>query len=1203
MTMALDDDAFLPVENSERARQREIAAYLSAASYPAGVPNGPPETPFINADPTLNALVQSGTSRLDCDRSFLSLIDRENHFLAAEMTRSHSITKNQSAENDHVFLGVSKLETRWGVCPAAMFAFMDETGEWAQTGPNIIANRTRFIVNDFRVDPHFVERPYVCGYPYMVSYLEVPLVSPLGYLLGSYCVVDNKPRHFNDEPTMAIMNEIASAIMSYLELKKTEQMRHRAEQLIGSLSAFVGCKPDPPPHPPKLSPQSKYPSFDSVQTDKTDTFSAANLSSASPASSFATPDASFLSSVPSSGIPLTAPPDGPGETLLEQKVNNADDKNSPGQHLPSSASDVLGSRDVGFSGSANLRSTFFRAASMMRQAMNMDGFMFLDAAPSVYVDTSDSLDRDRNSNDHGPHSEAEGPYCAVVAQATVDQREDNTLQSPPPGLPEATLQRLIRRHPRGHVFSADEFGPIDEHYGPGKRCPSGRRASADSIGLTDDVSRLFSALPAAKYIIFLPLWHFQRECWYTAALGWVADPTRAIEVADISLVSAFGNSVMAEVSRWEALAASRAKSNFVSSISHELRSPLHGVLASSELLREGISDPSLKPALDMLDSCGNTLLDTFNHLLHHAIAINAGKSPHTPATELRIADLGETVEDVVEAVHVSHGYENAFRPSAHSKDEHSADSPKTEEGSQARPLLVSLNIQEKTAWKMRTDIGAWKRIIMNVFGNAMKYTPAGRIEVSLQKTRKPDSHGRLRDYIIFSVEDTGLGISSDYLKYQLFTPFSQENTHAAGMGLGLSIVQQLARGLGGTVNVKSSIGVGTLVEVLVPLQEEDESTPVSSLATHNVQALHGYNKYHQLSGRTICLITPKSFASVLNSTFAITAETRNRSAAVERALRSNAGGHLGMNVILATADDPVPEADVYFLDDDTTGAPSSLSAFLSATNSKVTPLAVLCPGVGSTSCSRTHAGKKQSCAHLHLPLSPRKLASVIQAALTVANKSPLSGCISAPSLPEVVPSTSEPHAALHSVEETQSLPKDIAILQTANQHGAPPANGTTLNTASPATSETKQKPLHLLLVDDNPINVKLLTTVVRKMNHTFSTASNGLEAVELYEKSLVEGRPFDLVFMDISMPVMNGFEATREIRRLEGRAGAARCKIVVLTGLSSASDRKEAVASGSDMFLTKPVKLGKVREVLDQEFEGVRLAPETLGPVLTGLTL
>ncbi|KAG7111945.1 Autoinducer 2 sensor kinase/phosphatase LuxQ like protein [Verticillium longisporum] len=1021
MTMALDDDASLPVENSERARQREIAAYLSAASYPAGVPTGPPETPVINADPTLNALVQSGTSRLDCDRSFLSLIDRENHFLAAEMTRSHSIIKNQSAENDHVFLGVSKLETRWGVCPTAMFAFMDETGEWAQTGPNIIANRTRFIVNDFRVDPHFVERPYVCGYPYMVSYLEVPLVSPLGYLLGSYCVVDNKPRHFNDEPTMAIMNEIASAIMSYLELKKTEQMRHRAEQLIGSLSAFVGCKPDLTPHPPKLSPQSKHPSFDSVETDKTDTFSATMLSSASPASSFATPDASFLSSAPSLGIPLTAPPDGPGETLLDQKVNNANDKNSSGQDLPSSASDVLGSRDVGFSGSANLRSTFFRAASMMRQAMNMDGFMFLDAAPSV---------------------EAEGPYCAVVAQATVDQREDNTLQSPPPGLPEATLQRLIRRHPRGHVFSADEFGPIDEHYGPGKPCPSGRRASADSIGLTDDVSRLFSALPAAKYTIFLPLWHFQRECWYTAALGWVADPTRAIEVADISLVSAFGNSVMAEVSRWEALAASRAKSNFVSSISHELRSPLHGVLASSELLREGISDPSLKPALDMLDSCGNTLLDTFNHLLNHAIAINAGKNPHTPATELRIADLGETVEDVVEAVHVSHGYENAFRPSAHSKDEHSADSPKTEEGSQARPLLVSLNIQEKTAWKMRTDVGAWKRIIMNVFGNAMKYTPAGRIEVSLRKTRKPDSHGRLRDYITFSVEDTGLGISSDYLKYQLFTPFSQENTHAAGMGLGLSIVQQLARGLGGTVNVKSSIGVGTLVEVLVPLQEEDESTP-----------------------------------------------------------------------------------------------------------------------------------------------------------------SLISERISAPPLPEVIPSTSVPHAAPLSVEETQRLPKDIAILQAADQHGTPPANGTTFNTASPVTSGTKQKSLHLLLVDDNPINIKLLTTVVRKMNHTFATASNGLEAVELYEKSLGEGRPFDLVFMDISMPVMNGFEATREIRRLEGRAGAARCKIVVLTGLSSASDRKEAVASGSDMFLTKPVKLGKVRELLDQELEGAHLAPETLGPVLTGLTL
>ncbi|KAM0279563.1 hypothetical protein ACHAQH_004518 [Verticillium albo-atrum] len=1084
----LVDKSSPPVECSERARQREIAAYLSAASYPAGLPSGPPAEPIINGDHTLNALVQLGTLRLDCDRSFLSLIDRENHFLAAEMTRSHSLLENRSADNDHIFLGVCKLETRWGVCPTAMFAFMDETGEWVQSGPNVIANKTRFIINDFRIDPDFVERPYVAGYPYMVSYMEIPLISPLGYLLGSYCVVDNRPRDFNNDKSINIMNEIASGIMSYLELKKTEQMRHRSEQLINSLSAFVGSEPTALPARPGPNNllEGEQVSFDSVGTENTETFT--NLTSESLDFSLAMPEvssASSLQSCPDASPSLRDTPgrlaktlsDGIGESPLRKKVATGG-KDDPAKRAPTSTRGVPGSQDNGFSSTANLRSTFFRAAAMMRQAMDMDGFMFLDAAPSVYVDTSESPDSDHSRSPLRPF-EAEGPSCAVIAHATVDCEGDTTTQSSQPRLSEVTLQRLIRRYPRGHVFSADVYGPIDEHYRPGKRCPSGRRASADSIGVADDVATLFHVLPAAKYIIFLPLWHFQRECWYIAALGWVADPTRAIEVADISLVSAFGNSVMAEVSRWEALAASRAKSNFVSSISHELRSPLHGVLASSELLREGISDPSLKPALDMLDSCGLTLLDTFNHLLNHAIAINAGKSHETPVADLQIADLGEMVEDVVETVKASYGFENAFRSSALLKRAHPADLSKAERHLTERPPLVTLRIEERSNWKMPTDVGAWKRIIMNIFGNALKYTASGRIEVSLQVTRKSDSQGRLRDYVSLSVEDTGVGISSDYLKYQLFTPFSQENSHASGMGLGLSIVQQLARGLGGTVNVKSSIGVGTMVEILVPFEQDSPDTvSLATLATTNYgQASNGDDEQKQLLGRTVCLITPEAYASVAKTCFEVTSEVRNRSAIVERALRDNTGGNLGMNVVIASADSLVPEADIYLFDDNMTDDSGSLAIFLSRVYSEVSPLILLCSAAG--------------------------------------------------------------------------LPR--------------------------------QTPRHLLLVDDNPINIKLLTTVMRKLNHTFATACDGLEAVQLYEKSLVEGPRFDLVFMDISMPVMDGFEATREIRRLENKAGVAKSKIIVLTGLSSDSDRKEAVASGSDMFLTKPVKLVKVREVLDQE--------------------
>ena len=138
------------------------------------------------------------------------------------------------------------------------------------------------------------------------------------------------------------------------------------------------------------------------------------------------------------------------------------------------------------------------------------------------------------------------------------------------------------------------------------------------------------------------------------------------------------------------------------------------------------------------------------------------------------------------------------------------------------------------------------------------------------------------------------------------------------------------------------------------------------------------------------------------------------------------------------------------------------------------------------------------------------------------------------------------------------------------------------NLASPQT-RLPSPHYHILIVDDNPINVKVLAAVVRKLNHTFATARNGLEAVQLYQNSLETQRPFDFVFMDISMPIVNGLEATRQIRQLEEDYGATRCKVVVLTGLSAEASLREAVASGTDLFLTKPVRLEKVKWLLDGE--------------------
>lgn len=128
-----------------------------------------------------------------------------------------------------------------------------------------------------------------------------------------------------------------------------------------------------------------------------------------------------------------------------------------------------------------------------------------------------------------------------------------------------------------------------------------------------------------------------------------------------------------------------------------------------------------------------------------------------------------------------------------------------------------------------------------------------------------------------------------------------------------------------------------------------------------------------------------------------------------------------------------------------------------------------------------------------------------------------------------------------------------------------------------------------LLVDDNPINLKILSAYMHKLGLPYQTATNGQEAVDAFVR---EPSRFRCVFMDISMPVMDGCQATRMIRAYEsghmdvtaaGAAGAARAppiSIFALSGLASASAQQEALWSGVDLFLTKPVKLKELGSIL-----------------------
>ena len=117
----------------------------------------------------------------------------------------------------------------------------------------------------------------------------------------------------------------------------------------------------------------------------------------------------------------------------------------------------------------------------------------------------------------------------------------------------------------------------------------------------------------------------------------------------------------------------------------------------------------------------------------------------------------------------------------------------------------------------------------------------------------------------------------------------------------------------------------------------------------------------------------------------------------------------------------------------------------------------------------------------------------------------------------------------------------------------------------------------MLLVDDNPINLKILSAYMGKLGFAYEAATNGKEAVEKYMKN---HRKFAAVFMDISMPVMDGLEASRCIRAYEHRSQLDPVPILTLTGLASDGVRQEALDSGVDAFLTKPVRLQALSEVM-----------------------
>jgi GAF domain-containing protein len=202
----------------------------------------PPEIHFprLSNDTTLTALTQLGVYRFGCNRSFVSIIDGESQHVIAEATASISLrNEDLHSPDDGIFLGVTTLDLEWGVCPHAIRLFTGQDPSQILDTENITANQTRNIIRDFTKEDFYKDRPYVLNWPFFRFYAEVPLYSPSGFVLGSYCVVDNKPRtNFGDED-VAALREIADSISNHLENARIVQYHRRSENLVKGLTNFV----------------------------------------------------------------------------------------------------------------------------------------------------------------------------------------------------------------------------------------------------------------------------------------------------------------------------------------------------------------------------------------------------------------------------------------------------------------------------------------------------------------------------------------------------------------------------------------------------------------------------------------------------------------------------------------------------------------------------------------------------------------------------------------------------------------------------------------------------------------------------------------------------------------------------------------------------------------------------------------------------